>query len=180
MNYPKIYMHRDNHAAQVVVANQQQEAQLPADFVPLDGSPSGATGATPGAPSDDDKKLIVVDGTGGQNAIATGLADLEERRAEFDKAADDFAKRVRDQDEELTVARQQVDDDRDRVESERKKLDEDRAYFEQEKAKFAAQVPETTTANLASGMIGTTGTGNDQAAAASTATPAKRTRAARE
>lgn len=175
MKFPKIYMHRNNHAAQVVVANEEQEAGLPSEFVPLDGSPSGATGAVPGVPADDDK-TVLPDASGAANTIATGLADLEERRAEFDKATDDFAKRVRDQDEELTTARQQVDDDRAAVEAERKKLEEDRAYFEQEKAKAATQAPETTTANLASGNVGQTGTGTDQAAAA----PAKRTRVAKE
>lgn len=173
MKFPKIYMHRNNHAAQVVVANEEQEASLPSEFVPLDGSPSGATGAVPGVPADDDK-TVLPDASGAANTIATGLRDLEERRAEFDKATDDFAKRVRDQDEELTTARQQVDDDRAAVEAERKKLEEDRAYFEQEKAKAATQAPETTTANLASGNVGHTGT--DQA----TAAPAKRTRVSKE
>lgn len=169
MKFPKIYVHRNQHASQVVVANEEQEASLPSDYVPLDGTPSGATGAVPGVPADEDKKVLP-DATGAANTIATGLSDLEERRADFDKATDDFAKRVRDQEEELTTARQQVDDDRALVEAVRKKLDEDRAYFEQEKAKASTQAPDTSTVKKDA----------EQAAASTVVAPAKRTRAARE
>lgn len=135
MHFPKTYVHRDNHAAQVVVANQQQEAELPADFVPLDGSPSGSTGASPGDQKTGDKAdSAIKDASGAENAIATGLADLEDRRAAFDKATDDFAKHVRDTEAELAATREQLDVEAEKIANERKQLDTDRAYFEQEKA----------------------------------------------
>lgn len=148
MNYPKIYMHRDNHAAQVVVANQQQEAELPADFVPLDGSPSGATGASPGVPLESDKKVLA-DQSGAANALSTGLADLEERRKEFDHATDQFAKHVRDTEAELTATREQLDVQADQIANDRKTLDQDRAFFEQQKAAKATTGENAEPANTA-------------------------------
>ena len=121
MKFPKTYVDRNQHAHQVVVANEQQEAELPSNFVPLDGSPSGATGASPGVPNDEDK-TVVADASGAANTITAGLADLEERRAAFDKATDEFSAHVRDQNEELTNLRAQLDAEADKLANERKIL----------------------------------------------------------
>lgn len=130
MHFPKTYVHRDNHASQVVVANQQQEAELPSHYVPLDGSPSGSTGASPG---DQKAEPAVKDASGAENALSTGLADLEDRRKAFDKATDDFANHVRDTEAELAATREQLDIDAENLANMRKELETERAYFEQEK-----------------------------------------------
>lgn len=133
MKYPKIYMDRGNHASQVVVNNEHDEAQLPSNWVPLDGTPSGATGATPGR--DLEKADTEIKGaTGKANALAEQQADLDQRRKDFDRDVDAFAKHVRDQQEELTQLRAQLDIEADKMAQERKQLDEDKAYAEQAKA----------------------------------------------
>lgn len=132
MKYPKIYMDRGNHASQVVVNNETDEAALPSNWVPLDGTPSGATGAVPGIDPADDTTAIK-GATGKANALAEQQADLDQRRKDFDRDTDTFAKHIKDQQDELTNLRAQLDAEGDKLANERKQLDQDRAYFQQEK-----------------------------------------------
>lgn len=132
MKYPKIYMDRSNQASQVVVNNETDEAALPSNWVPLDGTPSGATGAVPGRDPEADSTEIK-GATGKANALAEQDADLAARRKQFDSDVDSFAKHVRDQQDELTNLRAQLDTEAEKLAQDRKQLDQDRAYFEQDK-----------------------------------------------
>lgn len=162
MKYPKIYMDRGNHASQVVVNNETDEAALPSNWVPLDGTPSGATGAVPGVDDDSTGSTVVNGATGKGNALAEQQADLDQRRKDFDRDVDQFAQHIKEQQEELTNLRAQLDAEGEKLANERKQLDQDRAYFEQEK-EAAKLAPAAETKD------------GEQAAA-----PAKRTRHAKD
>lgn len=110
--YPKIFTHRHDSRQQVVIANAEQEAQLPAEFLPL----SGATGT-----ADSSAEVL----------LSTEYAALkaEREQLEADKAAMEADRAT------LTAGYKQAMAD---LEAEREQLAKDRAAFESEKAAPAA------------------------------------------
>jgi hypothetical protein len=106
--YPKIFTHRHDSRQQVVIANAEQEAQLPAEFLP----PSGAAGT-----ADNSTDAL----------LSSEYASLKAEREQLDadKAALEADRAT------LTAGYKQAMAD---LEADREQLAKERAAFEAEKA----------------------------------------------
>lgn len=168
--YPKTFTHCSNIHATVVVANAEQEAQLPDEYRP---AVAGASGTTVAAADHAADVMLSPE-------YAQLLADrekLEQDRAEF---AEHVANTMRD----LTADRNTLDADRARLvegyTADKAKQDADRARLDDEMAKW-----EATKAGAApdEGVADTAAAPADKPAAESApaaAGPAKRVRTAKE
>lgn len=163
--YPKIFTHRNDHNSKVVIANAEQEAQLPADYLPP--VTLGDTGQTMSGADAATKAMLSPE----YDALLADREQLEKDRTAFAElvanAQQDAAKQMAD----LQQARIELEDQRDKLTEGYKasmaQLEADRATLGAEvegwkKTKAGEQPPA------------------DPAPAAAGATPAKRTRQARD
>jgi TolA-binding protein len=158
--FPMILTHRENAHAQIVVANAEQLADVPEEFLPAVAADVvtavTAAAAIPGV------------------SLDASLADLDAQRAEFSRTVDEFTAHVQTETEQLAAMRAQIDSDRSDLEELRAQLEQDRATFETQRASTAAGTGETAGETGAASAIA------EGAATGDAATPAKRTRAAKE
>jgi hypothetical protein len=159
--YPKTCKSRFDAHSQVIVANAEQEAELPEEFRPL-STGTGQTGGTDVmlSPAYDD--------------VLAAREKLEKDRAEFAQLVAAAQKDAAAQHQELAEGRAKLQADRDeltagykasmeKLEGDRAKLEEDQRLFDEAKAGSQPTTSDTATA----------------APAAATATPAKRVRTAK-
>lgn len=156
LQFPMTLTHRDNPHAQVVVANAEQLAQMPEEYLPLTigGTPAVVTAAAaiPG---------VNLDATRG------ATAEEAERRQSLEEAVDEFTAHVQAETAKIDAARAQLEQDR-------ATLARERADFEAQKN--LAQIPAADAA--APPADAGTPAAADPDAAAPPVAPAKRTRAA--
>jgi hypothetical protein len=179
LQFPMTLTHRSNPHAQVVVANAEQLAEIPAEYLPegVDGTPAVVTAAAaiPG---------VNLDAGTGDNTAAT--ADEAERRQSLDEAVDEFTAHVQAETAKIDAARAQLDADRAELVKQAAALAEQSEMLTRERAEFEAQraAAAGTAAGTGdiSGDTGATSAAAEGAATGETATtpaaPAKRTRAA--
>jgi hypothetical protein len=166
LQFPMTLTHRSNPHAQVVVANAEQLAEIPAEYLPetVDGTPAVVTAAAavPGVNLD------------------TAIADDAERRQSLDEAVDEFTAHVQAETAKIDAARAQLDADRATLREQTAALTEQQEALARERADFEAQ---------RAAAAGTGDIGGDTAAASAVAegaatgdtvtppaAPAKRTR----
>jgi hypothetical protein len=159
MKFPMILTHRSNPHAQIVVANADQLAEAPEDFLPpASAAPTFAAAAIPGVNLD--------------------TAEDAERRQSLGEAVDEFTAHVQAEETRLAAARAQLDADRAALDEQIEALARDRADFEAQRASTTAGTGETA------GETGTASATAEGAAtgdsAAAPVAPAKRTRTAKE
>jgi hypothetical protein len=142
--YPKIFSHRNDARSQVVVANAEQEAELPAEYLPEVVGVSGQT------MSGADHAAAVLLSPAYDQVMAEREA-LERARTEFaalvEKSQKDLAEQAQklaDERAELTAGyKASVDKlaiDRDTLDHERAKMDEEKRQL-QEGSKPAGDAP---------------------------------------
>lgn len=157
--FPMILTHRENAHAQIVVANAEQLADVPEEFLPPASVPTvTAAAAIPGA------------------NIDAGVAELDAQRAEFSRTVDEFTAHVQTETEQLAVMRAEIDAEREQLDADRAQLEQDRAAFEAQKN--SAQPPATgdVAGETGADQAGAQGAGTGEDAAQAAA-PAKRTTA---
>jgi hypothetical protein len=164
MKFPMILTHRSNPHAQIVVANAEQLAEAPEDFLPP------ASAAAP----------AVVSASAAIPGVNLDTAQDAERRQSLGEAVDEFTAHVQAEETRLATARAQLDADRAALDEQIEALARDRAEFE---ALRAASASITATGESA-GDTGTVSATAEGAATGETATapaaPAKRTRSTKE
>lgn len=170
--FPMILTHRTDRSAQIVVANAEQLAEVPEDFLP----PTTATTAIASA---------AIPGVN----LSAELAELDERRKSLDEAVDEFTAHVQTETDKLAALRRQIDTDRAELNAHRAALDDERARWDAQKN--SAQPPESgadtghpaaDAAADAAAPPADAGTPAvvDPDATAAPAAPAKRTRATKD
>jgi hypothetical protein len=175
LQFPMTLTHRSNPHAQVVVANAEQLAEIPAEYLPegVDGAPAVVTAAAaiPGVNLD------------AGTSAAVDVADDAERRQSLDEAVDEFTAHVQAETAKIDAARAQLDADRAELIKQAAALAEQSEALTRERAEFEAQ--RAAAAGPAAGTGDAAGdTGAAPAAAEGAATgetpaaPAKRTRSA--
>jgi hypothetical protein len=176
--FPMVLTHRGNPHAQIVVANAEQLAEVPEEFLPVDVMTAIVTAgaAIPG-----------VNLETASNAGTVDSAEEAERRKSLDEAVDEFTAHVQAETSKLDAARAELERDRAALQQGVAALEEQQEALARERAEFEAQRATTTTAAGTGDIGGETGaasastegaaTGETAAAAAA---PAKRTRAAKE
>jgi hypothetical protein len=192
LQFPMTLTHRSNPHAQVVVANAEQLAQMPEEYLPeaIGGAPAVVTAAAaiPG---------VNLDAGTGDNS--TAIADEAERRQSLDEAVDEFTAHVQAEENRLTALRTQLAADRTAHEEnvskyavqfvqEREAIKQDREALTRERAEFEAQRAAGAGTTAGTGDIGgDTGAASPAAEGAATgdaatlpAAPAKRTRGTKE
>jgi hypothetical protein len=161
--YPKIFTHRNDHKSQVVIANAEQEAELPPEYLPPVVGVAGQT-------MTGENRLTEAMLSPEYDALLAEREKLEKDRAEF---ADLVAAAQKD----AAQQHQQLADDRAsltagykesmaKLEADRAKLDEDQRLFDAAKA---GSQPDTAPADDKAAT----------AAPAPAAGPAKRVRTAK-
>lgn len=128
--YPKTYVHRDNHHAQVVVANAEQEAELPAGFI------LHATHGSAPSPADELAKLEQA-----RAALAADRAAFDDERAKFEALRAHSTSEINAIADELETERQKLASGLAELEGARAVHEADRAAWEEQKA--SAQPPVT-------------------------------------
>lgn len=178
MQFPMILTHRSNPHAQVVVANAEQLAEIPAEYLPetTGDAPAVVTAAAavPGVNFDTDTSTNIT------------ITDDAERRQSLDEAVDEFTAHVQAETAKIDTARAQIDADRAELIKQAAALAEQSEALTRERAEFEALRA------AAAGTAGTGDIGGDTGAASATtegagtgdaatppAAPAKRTRAAK-
>lgn len=167
--YPKIFTHRNDHKSQVVIANAEQEAQLPAEYLP---EVTGVSGQTISGADHAANVMLSPE----YDALLAEREKLEKDRAEFAGLVAAAQKDAAAQHQELAEGRAKLQADRDeltagykasmeKLEADRAKLDEDQRLFDAAKA---GSQPDTAPAEA---------TTTDTPAAATA--PAKRVRTAK-
>jgi hypothetical protein len=175
--FPMVLTHRSNPHAQVVVANAEQLAEIPAEYLPetIDGTPAVLTAAAaiPG--------VNLEAGT----STAVDAAEQAERRQSLDEAVDEFTTHVQAETAKIDTARAQLEQDRATLGQQTAALNEQMEALARERAEFEAQRATTTSTAGTGDIAGDTGTASAAAEGAATgetpaapAAPAKRTRAA--
>ena len=175
LQFPMVLTHRSNPHAQVVVANAEQLAEIPADYLPetTGDAPAvvAAAAAIPGVNLDA--------GTG----ATVDAADEAEGRQSLNEAVDEFTAHVQAETAKIDAARTQLAADRATLDQQTAALNEQMEALARERAEFEAQRASTT---AGTGDIGgDTGAASPAAEGAATgdtatppAAPAKRTRGA--
>lgn len=161
--YPKVFTHRDDHNSKVVIMNADQEAQLPAEYLPEGGARvSGETGGS----------AITLES---DSTLMADREKLEQDRAEFAALVAAAQKDAAAQHQELAEGRAKLQADRDELtagyKADKAKLDEDRATLDAEIEGWNKTKAGEQPAAIAPP--------SDPAPAAATATPAKRVRTAK-
>ncbi len=122
MPYPKTFTHRDDRNQKVVIANAEQEAELPAEYLP-DGGASVAQSGDVLAEREklerDRTEFAELVAASGKDA-SKQMQDLEEGRAKLQQDRDELTKGYKASMEKL--------------EADRAKLDEDIRLFDEKKA----------------------------------------------
>lgn len=177
LQFPMTLTHRSNPHAQVVVANAEQLAEIPAEYLPetVDGTPAVVTAAAaiPGVNLD-----------AGTSDNSAAIADDAERRQSLDEAVDEFSKHVQAEETRLGALRDQIEQDRATLREQTAALTEQQEALARDRAEFEAQRA-TTTAGTGDigGDAGTASAAAEGVATGDTATPpaapAKRTRGAK-
>lgn len=178
LQFPMVLTHRSNPHAQVVVANAEQLAEIPEDYLPatVDGAAVvTAAAAIPGV------NLETGAGSTGSGDNSAALAEAEGRQS-LNEAVDEFTAHVQSETAKLDAARAQIDADRAELVKQAAALAEQSEALTRERAEFEAQ---RAAAAAGTGDIGgDTGTASATAEGAATgdaaapAAPAKRTRGA--
>lgn len=154
LQFPMTLTHRSNPHAQVVVANAEQLAEIPAEYLPetVDGTPAVVTAAAaiPGVNLD---------------AGTVDSAEDTERRQSLAEAVDEFTAHVQAEETRLAGMRDQIEQDRTTLREQTAALTEQQEALARERADFEAQ---------RAAVAGTGDIGGDTGAAS--AAPAKRTR----
>jgi TolA-binding protein len=175
LQFPMTLTHRSNPHAQVVVANAEQLAEIPAEYLPetTGDAPAVVTAAAaiPGVNLD-----------AGADVGTSDTAEQAERRQSLDEAVDEFTAHVQAEETRLAAARNQIEQDRATLREQTAALTEQQEALARERAEFDAQ----RAAAAGTGDIGgDTGAASPAAEGAATgdaatppAAPAKRTRAA--
>lgn len=162
--YPKTFVHRHNQHATVVVANPEQEAELPKDFIL-----HATHGAAP-SPADELEKLKQE-----RDALAADRALLDKERAEFNALQEHASTELSAIADELEGERKKLADGLAQLAADRAAHDSDRAAWEAQKN--SAQPPGTGEKSGESAIAEGAATGETGTASAA---PAKRTRARAE
>lgn len=156
--YPKIFTHRNDHKSQVVIANAEQEAQLPPEYLP---EVVGVSGQTISAA---DNAAVVL--SPDHEALLAEREKLEQDRATFAQLVADAQKDHADQQQALA--------------DERAKLT---AGYKESMAQLEADRVAWEASKYAQASEGTTDTASAPSAVADApapaATPAKRVRTAK-
>jgi len=175
LQFPMTLTHRSNPHAQVVVANAEQLAEIPAEYLPetTGDAPAVVTAAAaiPGVNLD---------------AGTVDSAEEAERRQSLDEAVDEFTAHVQAETSKIDAARAQLDADRATLAEQTAALNEQMEALARDRADFEAQRA------AAAGVAGTGDIGGDTGAASAAAegaatgdtatppaAPAKRTRGAK-
>jgi hypothetical protein len=156
--YPKTFVHRENHHAQVVVANAEQEAELPPDFV-LHASHGPALDPAAARAQLEQERA----------ALAAERAALAEERASFDAMQQGATNDLNLIADELEAERQRLNEDLAQFAADRAAHEADRATWEAQKN--SAQPPTTGETGAASATAEGTAAGETPAPSA---VPAKR------
>jgi hypothetical protein len=173
LQFPMTLTHRSNPHAQVVVANAEQLAQMPEEYLPeaIGSAPAVVTAAAaiPGV------------NLGADTGINVGATEETERRQSLDEAVDEFTAHVQAEETRLAAARAQIEQDRAALRDQHEALARERAEFEAQRVAAAS-----TTAGTGD-IGGDTGPASAAAEGAATgdaatppAAPAKRTRGTKE
>jgi hypothetical protein len=161
--YPKIFTHRNDHKSQVVIANAEQEAQLPPEYLPPVVGVSGQTVSGENRLTD---AMLAPE----YDALLAEREKLENDRAEFANLVAAAQKDAAQQHQQLADDRAALTagykDSMAKLEADRAKLDEDQRLFDAAKA---GEQPDTASADDKA-------TGTTSAPAAG---PAKRVRTAK-
>jgi TolA-binding protein len=173
LQFPMTLTHRSNPHAQVVVANAEQLAEIPAEYLleTVDGTPAVVTAAAavPGVNLDT--------GTGDNS---TAIADDAERRQSLDEAVDEFTAHVQAEETRLAGMRDQIEQDRATLREQTAALTEQQEALARERADFEAQRAAVAGTGDIGGDTGAASAAAEGAATGDTVTPpaapAKRTR----
>lgn len=170
MTYPKIFTHRTDHNSKVVIANAEQESQLPADYLPpvilgdTGQTMSGADAATQAMLSPE------------YDALLAERENLETERTKFAELVNKAQQDAAAQAKELADGRAQLQVDRDKLTEGYKasvaQLEADRATLTAEIEGWNKTKDGEPPADVAPPA--------EPTPAAASATPAKRTRQARD
>lgn len=159
MKFPMILTHRSNSHAQIVVANEEQLAAAPEDYLP----PVTSAVASP--------SLFEVSDAMQRANRAEENAALDERSQALDKAVDQFTAHVQAETAKLDAARAQIEQERATLAQQTSALSEKQDALARERAEFETQ--KNMAQMSAAGAVAPPGD-----AGTSPAAPAKRTRAA--
>lgn len=176
LQFPMTLTHRSNPHAQVVVANAEQLAEIPAEYLP-----EGVTGAQAVVTAAAAIPGVNLDAGTDDNSAA--IADDAERRQSLDEAVDEFTAHVQAETAKIDAARAQLDADRAALAEQTAALTEQQEALARERAEFEAHRAITTSGAGTGDIGGDTGAASAAAEGAATgdtgaaaAAPAKRTR----
>lgn len=170
MTYPKIFTHRTDHNSKVVIANAEQEAQLPADYLPP--VTLGDTGHTMSGADAATKAMLSPE----YDALLADREQLEKDRTEFAELTAVAQKDAANQMADLEAARTELQAERDKL-TEGYKASV--AQLEADRATLAAEI-EGWNKTKAGEQPADAAPPAEPAPAAASGTPAKRTRQARD
>lgn len=172
LQFPMTLTHRSNPHAQVVVANAEQLAEIPAEYLPE------ATGDAPAV-------VTAAAAIPGVNLDTVDTVEDAERRQSLAEAVDEFTAHVQAETAKIDAARSQLEQDRATLDQQTAALNEQMEALARERAEFEVQrAPTTAGTGETTGDTGTASAAAEGAAtgdaAAAPAAPAKRTRATKE